>query len=145
MPATLKHQLLIHLDYAPTPGGLDIHYSYPFSGEHKLNEQVIRINRENIPPTLKQQLDAMVEALKARIPAPLPVRLPHAEAMPSIRTGTMTLVIQDQTRASILPVARLCYYEELEELESKIEKRFISNDRGSLSKSSTYMTRFVKP
>lgn len=120
--ASIKHQLLIHVDYSPAPGGLEIRYSYPFSTPHELREQVIRVPRHEIPVAVKAELDALVEALSTRIPTSTPARLPHAEITPSIRRAITTIVIQDQ-RPNRTPLARLYYLEEIKEIGSRIERQ----------------------
>lgn len=104
----IKHQLFIHLDYSPVPGGLEIRYSYPFSSPHVLREQVITIPIHEIPAEVKVELDNIVDALSARIPTPTSARLPHAEITPTLRKAVTTIVIQDQ-RPNRTPLARLYY------------------------------------
>jgi hypothetical protein len=43
VPGRVPHQLLIHLDYPPEPGPLEIRYSYPFSTSREVRETVIRL------------------------------------------------------------------------------------------------------
>ncbi len=122
----LKHQLNIHLDYGPhcfELWGLEVRYGYHYSGEHQLREQVIRVGADHIEPKLKIDLDSIYEALKGRIPEPERVRLPHTEVKPTVRPAGLTFVVLDQTRAMTLPIARLYYYEEIEPLGSRIERR----------------------
>lgn len=123
---SLLHQLLIHVDYEPAPGGLEIRYSYPFSRPHELREQVIRIPRKDIPEKLRVELDTIVQALADRIPAPDPARLPHAEFVPEIRRAIATVVIQDQ-RPNRTPLARMYYHEEIKEIGSRIEQQVRMN------------------
>lgn len=144
----IKHQLLIHLDYSPAPGGLEIRYSYPFSRPHELREQVIRVPRRKILVAVKVELDALVEALCTRISTPKPVRLPHAEITPSIRRAITTIVIQDQHRN--LPIARLYYLEEIKEIGSRIERQvrmepgeFSASERKSWGRLRTNIKRIV--
>jgi len=122
----LKHQLNIHLDYGPhcfEQWGLEIRYGYHYSGEHQLREQVLRIGANHVEPELKMNLDSIYDALKNRIPEPEAVRLPHAEVKPKITPAGLTFVVLDQKRAKTLPIARLYYYEEVEPLGSRIERR----------------------
>ena len=122
----LKHQINIHLDYGPhcfELWGLEVRYGYHYSGEHQLREQVIRIGANHIEPKLKIDLDSIYEALKSRIPEPEAVRLPHAEVKPTLRPAGLTFVVLDQTRAKVLPIARLYYSEEVDPLGSRIERR----------------------
>jgi|SRR3972149_10143605 len=121
-----KHQLNIHLDYGPhcfEQWGIEIRYGYHYSGEHQLREQVIRIGANRIDPELKKDLSSIYEALKNRIPKPEAVRLPHAEVTPKISPAGLAFVVLDQARAKALPIARLYYYEEIEPLGSRIERR----------------------
>ncbi|MGE5219625.1 MAG: hypothetical protein ACM3SP_21700 [Chloroflexota bacterium] len=122
----LKHQLNIHLDYGIQcfePGGLEVRYGYHYSGEHQLREQVVQIPRAKLDPDLKSDLDALYEMLRGRIPQATPVRLPHAEIVPTIRPGGLTFVVLDQARQEQLPIARLYYYEIIEPIRSNIERR----------------------
>ncbi len=121
-----KHQLNVHLDYGPQcfePGGLEVRYGYHYSGEHQLREQVVRIPPATIAPELKTDLDALYEILRRKIPEPEVVRLPHAAIRPTIRPAGLTVVVLDQSRAAQLPIARLYYYEEVDPLRSRIERR----------------------
>ena len=123
---SLKHQLNIHLDYGPhcfELWGLEVRYGYHYSGEHQLREQVIQIGANHIEPELKTALDSIYEFLKSRIPEPAAVRLPHSEVRPKVRPAGLTFVVLDQSRAQALPIARLYYYEEIEPLGSRIERR----------------------
>ena len=122
----LKHQLNIHLDYGIQcfeSFGLEIRYSYHYSGAHKLREQVMRLKVADIEPELKADLDTIYEALRQRIPEPDIVRLPHSEVQPDIRPVGLTFVVLDQARSALLPIARLYYYEEIESLKSSIERK----------------------
>jgi hypothetical protein len=122
----LKHQLNIHLDYGVhcfEPGGLEVRYGYHYSGEHQLREQVVQIPSAKLEADLKSDLDALYEMLRLRIPLPMPVRLPHAEIVPTIRPGGLTFVVLDQARQAQLPIARLYYYEIIEPIRSNIERR----------------------
>jgi len=121
-----KHQLNIHLDYGPQCfelWGLEVRYGYHYSGEHQLCEQVIRIAVNHIEPALKTDLDSIYESLKSRIPEQAAVRLTHSEVTPKVRPAGLTFVVLDQSRAKALPIARLYYYEEIEPIGSRIERR----------------------
>ena len=117
----VKHQLLIHLDYGDTLPSLEVRYSYPFSTPHQLPEQAITIPKAKIPGRIKKDLDYLYQQIRGRIPAPTPVRLPHAQIVPDIRPAIMTVVVQDQQRHSQIPLARLYYHEEVLKLSSRIE------------------------
>ena len=122
----LKHQLNIHLDYGPhcfELWGLEVRYGYHYSGEHQLREQVIQIGANRIEPELKAALDSIYESLKSRISEPTAVRLPHSAVKPMVRPAGLTFVVLDQSRAKALPIARLYYYEEIEPIGSRIERR----------------------
>jgi len=122
----LKHHLNIHLDYGPQcfePGALEVRYGYHYSGEHQLREQVLRIPQVEIAAELKSDLDGLYDALNRRIPDPEIVRLPHAAVRPTVRPAGLTFVVLDQARTAQLPIARLYYYEEVEPLRSRIERR----------------------
>ena len=123
---SLKHQLIIHLDYGTQCfelGGLKVRYGYHYSGEHQLREQLVRIAAAELAVELKADLDAVYEILQTRIPQPSPVRLPHAEILPIIRPGGLTFVVLDQAREKLLPIARLYYYEIIVPIRSHIERR----------------------
>ena len=90
---------------------------------HQLREQLTRIPAAELHPALKHELDLLYEAMRQRIPEPVSVRLPHAEIQPTIRPGGLTFVVLDQTRATKLPIARLYYYEIVEQIRSNIERR----------------------
>jgi hypothetical protein len=122
----LKHQLNIHLDYGiqcVEVGGLEVWYGYHYSREHQLREQVIQIPAAKLDPDLKSDLDAVYEMLRIRIPHATPIRLPHAEIVPTIRPGGLTFVMLDQAREEQLPIARLYYCEIVETIRSNIERR----------------------
>jgi len=125
----LKHQLLIHLDYSLTSDDLEVRYSYPFSGEHKLPEQVIRFSGDTIPNSIRSELLKLVEWLLSSIPKPEAVRLPHVQAEPTITPGVVTIVIQDQERSQALPIARAYYLEEVAPIGSRVE-RSVHKERG---------------
>jgi hypothetical protein len=114
----VPHQLLTHVDYDPQ-GNLEIRYDYPFSQPHALAEQVIRLAPSEITDVLSADLGQLRDWLRARLNV-RPIRVPHGEVMPTIRDGTMTLVIRDQRRE--LPIARLYVYEEARELGSSVER-----------------------
>jgi hypothetical protein len=118
----IKHQLFIHVDFSPSPGGLEIRYSYPLSSPHSLGEQVIRIERDKIDVEIFEKIEEIINALHSRIPNPTPARLPHAEIPPTIRDAVTTIVIQDQNSGRT-PLARLCYLEEISEIKSSIERQ----------------------
>ena len=122
----IKHQLMVHFDYHPTHKELQIRYSYPFSREHELREQLIRYEESEIPVDLRNWLSCFSQFMADRIPQPETVRLPHAEVRPDISYGYLTVVVQDQSRANKVPLARLYYYEEVKPLSSKIEKQVYS-------------------
>ena len=121
----LRHQLNVHLDYGPGTaelGSLDVRYGYPHSGEHQLRDQVLVIPHSDIPQDLRRDLDAIYAALARQMSASKPVRLPHAEIVPTLRPTLLTLVVQDQSRAPQLPIARLNYHEEVAELRSRFDR-----------------------
>ena len=121
----LKHQLNIHLDFVPPASAasfLEIRYSYPYSGEHLLSEQVLRLDVDDIDQELLAGLRQIYDALVARIPKPRPIRLPHAKITPKINPAILTLVVLDQSRAHLLPLARLYYHGEVPELQSRNEQ-----------------------
>ncbi len=118
----IKHQLIVHLDYHPTHKELQIRYSYPFSGEHELREQLIRYEESETPIDLRIWLDRFSHFMVHRIPQLRAVRLPHAEVHPDISYGYLTFVVQDQNRAAKVPSARPYYYEEVKPLGSRVEK-----------------------
>jgi hypothetical protein len=128
----LKHQLLVHLDYSPPPIRLDVRFSYPFSGDHVLREQVLSFDQASIPTHLRTDLDAIVRFLLCRIPRPADVRLPHAKVTPTIERAVLTVVAQDQNRAVVVPLARMYYRETVHELGSMNEKQ-IRVERPDLS------------
>src|SRR5580692_8210924 len=92
----VPHQLLTHVDYDPQ-GNLGIRYDYPFSQPHALAEQVIRLATSEITDLLAADLGQLRDWLRACLNV-RPIRVPHGEVMPTIRDGTMTLVIRDQRR-----------------------------------------------
>ena len=118
----VKHQLSIHIDMPPPPGGLEIRYSYVYSSPHALREQVIRIARNEIEDETLEKIQDIISKLESIIPDPTPARLPHAEIVPKIRPAITTIVIQDQS-ARRTPLARMYYLEEIEELGSRIEQQ----------------------
>lgn len=125
---------MVHLDYHPTNQDLQIRYSYPFSGEHQLLEQVIAFDCHAIPTELKEKLDWFSRAMAARIPRPVHVRLPHAIVTPDVFLGYLTFVVLDQKRAAVVPLARLYYYEEVklppELLVERVERKVYVERRG---------------
>jgi hypothetical protein len=121
----IKHQLNIHLDYGPhcfEAGGLEIRYGYHYSGVHELREQVIRVSAVDISPPLSADLTEIYGSLRKRIPASETVRLPHVSVQPEIETGGLTFVVLDQARATLVPFARLYYYEVVAPLKSRVER-----------------------
>ena len=123
---SIRHQLNIHLDYGPQCSeinSLEIRYDYHFSGEHRLEEQLLRLSADLLDADLRRDLDEIYGALVRRIPAPNSVRLPHAEICPTIKPMGLTFVVQDQVRAAQLPIARLYFIEMIPELGSKTERK----------------------
>jgi hypothetical protein len=119
----VQHQLSIHIDYSLSSGELEIRYDYPLSELHPLKEQVIRAPRSDIRPEFQSDLEYLAEAIAERIPKPKAVRVPHAKIIPSIRKSIMTIVIQYQQRKDRMPIACMCYLEEIEEIESREDKQ----------------------
>jgi len=125
---TFRHYLDTHIDYwldenEQLLGPVEVRYGYHYSGVHHLREQVVQVPVTGMSTAESDRLIAVYQILKGRIPAPKPVRLPHAIVAPRIKTGGLTFVAQDQRQAAILPVARLYYYEIVPELASQIERQ----------------------
>lgn len=127
MTEWIKHQLFIHLDYHPE-GQLDVRYDYPLSTP-PIPPQTVTISGNAIPEKLKNDLDFIRECLVGKIPTKL-IRTPHAEVKPRIVPTMMTIVIQNQTRSSEIPLARLYYQEWVDEitLQNEGQVRMIPDD-----------------
>ena len=125
---SIRHYLDTHVDYRvdETTHALDtisIAYGYHYSGEHYLREQRFAVELSALTAKQQKLLLEVHGFLEARIPPLVTVRLPHATAVPRIRYGQLTFVAQDHRHSSILPVARLYYYEVIPELPSQIERQ----------------------
>jgi hypothetical protein len=128
MADSIRHYLDTHVDYRVGEeerivDSVSIAYSYHHSGEHQLPEQRIYIPPQDLTEMERTLLLDIHRFLEIRIAPPTPVRLPHATVTPQIRFGVLTFVAQDHRQASILPVARLYYYEMVHETSSQIERQ----------------------
>lgn len=127
MTSRFRHYLDTRADYTVDAKGsvveyVQIGYSYHYSGGgHRLG-QTVKLPVESLTPTELARLSDVYMALVARIPAPTPIRLPHATVTPQIRPTGFTFVAQNHASAAILPAARLYYLEEVPELFSRVEK-----------------------
>lgn len=119
-PLLAKHELVIHLDYGPPVAGLEIRYRYPFSAPDAFPERVVRIQQHRILRDVLRDLDILYHGLTKRIRTP--VGLPYAAVDPVTRPIVATIVIQDQRRSHELPLARLCYPEDVPGNGSRVER-----------------------
>jgi hypothetical protein len=119
----IKHQLTIIAEYGSYTAyrAVNVRYSYQFSTPHGLREQVVQVELDSLPPTLRDAFEKLRQALLRRVPPPQPVRLPHAEITPTVRETGITVVVQDQQRADEIPHVRMYYLEEVSELQSRQE------------------------
>ncbi len=101
----LKQELLIHVDYGLPFGGVVVRYRGPISDPDVLPEQVIRLLSARIPRDVQNELEALYQAFTRKIP-----QTPSdAEAGWVIRPALATILIQDQERPDVMPVAWLTY------------------------------------
>lgn len=80
------------------------------------------LSAEDIPLRISRELVGFRDALVKRLGPVIAVRMPHAEILPIIRYGGITIVIQDEQRVDI-PVARMYYLEVIDEIQSQVEKQ----------------------
>ena len=104
-------------------GAVQVRYGYHYSGEHHLREQLVQVAVPSLTAAESELLTSVFHMVRERIPAPTPVRLPHATVVPIITLGGFTFVAHDQRQAALLPVARLCYHEDVPELASRVERQ----------------------
>ena len=102
------------------------------------------IPTEQIGTQLTKDLKALYDALKLRIPEPEKVRLPHVEIEPIVRPTCLTYVVLDQARAAKLPIARLYYLEETEQLKPRVERTFTESNMIGKWKNSNCAKKFAK-
>ena len=131
-PSRPRHQLTVSIQYKATSDEAFLSYSYPYSSPHELREQRLEVQPSTMNLELRTTMDSLVEAVAERITVPAPVRLPHAQISPDLWLGWFTLAVQDQASSRELPACRLYYYEEIRELDSRIEKD-IKLERSDLS------------
>lgn len=119
-PLLAKHELVIHLDYGPPVAGLKIRYRYPFRTPDAFPERVVRIPQHQILRDVLRDLDILYQGLTNRVP--VPAGPPDTGVVPHTRPAIATIVIQDQRRAQELPLARLCYPEDVAGNGSQAER-----------------------
>jgi len=71
---------------------------------------------------LRQGLIFIHDEVVSKIPQPSVVRLPHVKIKPKISFGYFTLAALDQDRVDELPLCRLYYNEDIDEMHSRVEK-----------------------
>jgi hypothetical protein len=117
-PDYVPHQLLVHLDQHPN-GDVEIHYNYPFSGDHPLAEQIIRFASGGSPEHVTTDLNEIRASLRSSVELK-PVRVPQGEVTPRLQDTILTVVTRDERRR--LPIARLYVLEIASELRSAVER-----------------------
>jgi hypothetical protein len=117
-PDYVPHQLLVHLDQHPN-GDVEIHYSYPFSGDHPLPEQIIRFASGGSPGHVTTDLNEIRASLRSYIQLK-PIRVPHGQVTPRLQDAILTVVTRDERRR--LPIARLYCREIVPEFRSPVER-----------------------
>jgi hypothetical protein len=124
MSERIRHQLNIHLDYRGperTPFEVEVRFSYPHAGDHSLPETSRRWSSSSMSPRIEAAFRTLYSAMESRIPAVEKPRLPHASLTVRYLPQILTFVVQDQSRSSQLPLARL-YYIEVLPVRTQIEK-----------------------